>query len=249
MISIIEHELGRELDVGLRNSVPTLNDITSEMLLELRQLPPDTVNTYLRFHLRPGSETAFEDFTRDVIRGEIDPRTWGYCDRLALVDERDRGAALMMSADQLRETLSAVEGERWARYSVEDAREVNRIAYASWGAPGVLVRHAPYWWTPPRKEVMGHLGMRAVEAVSEAGFVVAFRRWIAFRVSWWVRFRDLELATASARQVVEAIGVDMDRVSADGMIALSALLREAQSAFDPDTQVRGYIGPDEWFAK
>src|SRR2546423_4223525 len=98
MIRKLEGELGRDLIIAQRHSVPTLNDITDAMLDELRQLSPETVNTYLKFHLREGNEAAFEDFVRDVVRGDMDPRTWGFRDVLALVGEDTRGEALTMSA-------------------------------------------------------------------------------------------------------------------------------------------------------
>ena len=249
MISRLENELGRALDIALKHSVPTLNDIAPAMLAELKRLPGHLVNTYLKFHVREGHEAAFEGFTRDVIRGDKDPETWGYRDVLALVEEPRREVALTMSAEQLRARLGEIDGERWARYSVADAREVNRRASeSSWGEPGVLVRHVPYWWTPPGKQIQAHGGSQTTELVSDADFAVAFRRWIAFRVAWWVRSAIADLAAASPRQVADAVGVSMDKVTGDGAIAMAALIREAQLPFDPDKHVRGYVGLDEWYA-
>lgn len=255
---LAERELGRALDRAQRHSVPTLNDITATMLEELRRLSPLAVDAYLRWHLHPGSETSFDGFTRDVIRGEMDPKTWGHRDILALVGEDRRGAALTMTADQVRNMVAGIEGERWRRLSLHDARQVNRDAGASgWGAPGVLVRLAPYWWTPPRKEVkdyivssswMSNVVPSEVEVIPDANFVVAFRRWIACRVAWWAKARSIELSTASPRQLVDEIGTDINNVTSDGAAALSALIREAKLPFDPDQHVRGFVGPDEWYA-
>jgi hypothetical protein len=249
VISKIEQFLGRELDIALRFSVPTLNDLPAEMLAELRRLPPHMVGTYLKFHLRPGSEGAYEDFINDVVRGDQEPKTWGYRDVVALVTEKRRGAALTMSASQVEAMLSGIEGERWVHYWLEDTRALNRSAStSSLGVPGVLVRHQPYWWEPPNKEVEAHSGTGYLREIPEAGFAVAFRRWIARRVAWWVGGKSVDLARATPRQLAEAIDVRMDDVSPDGEIALAALIREAQQSFDPDRHVRGYIGPDAWYA-
>src|SRR5882757_10972614 len=141
MIDLIEKELGRALDKAQLHSVATLNDISPAMLGELRRLSPRCVNTYLKYHLRAGSEHVFEDFTRDVIHDDLDPKTWGFRDVLALMREKGHGEVLIMPADQLRDLFVGVEGERWVHFSVEDARQVNRSASDSaWGAPGVLVR-------------------------------------------------------------------------------------------------------------
>lgn len=248
MISRIEQQLGRTLDYSRRNSVVTLNDIPPDMLDDLRRLGPECLNWYLGYHLKRGNETAFEDFIRDVVIGGMDPKNWGYHDRLALVDDRS-GEPLTMSVENTKELLSEVEGERWVCYSVDNAVEANRRAVTgALGAPGVLVRHAPYWWAP-RREVSTHfLSPRLLtKTISDRDFDVAFRRWIARRVTWWAKPPRVDLTTASADQVVAALGIDASRVTADGAIALAALLREARLPFDPNTQVRGYIGPDAWY--
>lgn len=251
MISIVERELGRALDFAQAHRVPTLNDITPTMLDDLRRLSPLCVNAYLRFHLREGSEHVFDEFTRDVIRGHMDSKTWGYRDVLVLVPEDDRGQALTMSVEQLRAIFAGIEGKRWACFAVKNPHQVKHGAGASaWGAPGVLVHHVPYFWASPRKEAVVHVTspLWEINDIPETGLVVAFRRWIALRVSWWAKFRSIELSSATPGQVAEAIGVDFDRVSADGLVALTALIREARGPFDPDKDVRGYTGPDEWFA-
>jgi hypothetical protein len=243
----LEEELGRNLLLAQHHSVATLNDITDTMLDELRRTSPETVTTYLKFHLREDNEGAFEDFVRDVVRGGMDPRTWGFRDVVALVGEDVRGGALTMSAAQVQALLSCVDGERWVRYSVQDVRRA-RGGDSGWGAPGVLVRHAPYWWEPSDARVSKYLGAEGIDRFTDHEFVITFRRWQASRASWWAKFKDVNIATASPRQIAEAIGVDMHSVSVDGEIALAALIREAQLPFDTDRQARGFIGPDEWFA-
>lgn len=249
MISKIEQELGRKLDASRRWTVPTLNEVSLDMLDDLRRLSPTCINFYLMYHLKRGSESLFEDFVRDVVKGGADPKTWGYCDSLVLVID-GAGKPLTMSADGTRELLSTIAGARWSCLSVENAVEVNRApAQPSLGAPGVLLEHAPYWWKTPNREVQRHLvsSQESIAEVSDRAFPIAFRRWIARRVTWWARHVDL--ASATAEQVVAATGTEPALVSADGAIALAALLREAAQPFDPVTQVRGYIGPDEWYAE
>lgn len=246
MITRIEQQLGRTLELSQRFRVATLNDLTPDMVAELRRLSPECVNAYLRFHLRAGSEGAFEDFTRDVVRGGADAGTWGVRDVVAVSQDAERGEPLTLRADALRAALGALDGDV-VRLSVSNAREVNRRGYeATWGALGVLVRGAPYTWARPGMMVL--LGPPATDAVSEAGFVVSFRRWIASRVAWAVKSTGLALATATPAQVAAAAGVAIDQVSPDGAAALAALIREAALPFHPDQHVRGYVGPDAWFA-
>src|ERR1044071_4642140 len=107
----LEKELGRALNAAQRHHLQTLNDVTTTMVGELRRLSWENVSTYLRFHLREGSEHAFEDFARDVIEGDADPRTWGFRDVLLLVPEQRRGQALTMSVERLKATLADIEGE------------------------------------------------------------------------------------------------------------------------------------------
>lgn len=249
MIESVERQLGRRLDTACRGATRTLNEITPDMLRELRLLDPSSVNTYLQFHLAPGSTPFFEDFARDVIRGVVSPESWGYRDLIAVVREPGRGGALKMSAEGARDMLAGVEGARWERRSIGVAVEVNRRGGEStWGAPGVLVRHAPYSWEPPRNEIALSVVSEPTDSVSEKGFLVAFRRWIALRVAWWAGHARIDLATSSEKEVAAVVGVEWALVSRDGAVALEALRQEAQLAFDPSVHVRGFVGPDEWYS-
>jgi hypothetical protein len=249
MITRLETQLGRALDRERHHAVATLNDVTPDMLEDLRRIGPELVNTYLKYHLAEGSEPAFEDFTRDVIRDGKDPEGWGFRDVLAILKEKTKGAALAMTVEGTRAALAAIEGERWLRLSLDGASEANRRAADSGrGAPGVLVRGAPYWWAARHLEVSSYFVSTPMDPISDAGFAVALRRWIALRAAWWAMHARVDLATSTPAQVGAAIGVAPDSVSVDGAIALTALLREARLAFDPATQLRGYVAPDAWFA-
>jgi hypothetical protein len=48
--------------------------------------------------------------------------------------------------------------------------------------------------------------------------------------------------------LVAALEAQPAEVSADGWIALRALVRERASGFDPQRHVHGFHGPDEWYA-
>lgn len=247
MISRIEKFLGRDLDPALQSSVPTLNEIPADMLDDLRRLPEHMVGTYLKFHLK-GDEHPFEDFINEVVRGGREPATWGCKDVLAVVDEVHRNAPTM-SVDQIRASLGHIEGERWAMLSVGDPRHANRNQHApALGEPGVLVRQVPYWKRRYGKGISSVAASASIQRLSEAELVVAFRRWIARRVAWWMSRKPIDLAKATPQQIAEAIDVRMDKVSTDGEIALAALIREAQQPFDPERHVRGYTGPDAWYA-
>lgn len=255
---LAEKELGRALNRAHLHIVPTLNEIAAPMVEELQRLSWLAADAYLRWHVRPGSEPFHADFYRDVVRGGADPKAWGVRNVLVAVDERRKGQALAMTADGARATLAGVEGERWMRISVSNARDANRSSASSGpGAPGVLVRDAPYWWAPPEGAMdyivfsasMSNVIPVEMDIILEHEFVVAFRRWIARRVSWWARskFTTTELSSATPERVAAAIGVGWHQVSMDGTVALAALIREAALPFHPDKHVYGYIGPDEWF--
>jgi hypothetical protein len=56
------------------------------------------------------------------------------------------------------------------------------------------------------------------------------------------------VAISRPQQLAENVGIGWDRVTVDGAAALMALSLEAQLPFDANRDVRGYMGPDEWFS-
>src|SRR5262249_19632965 len=246
-------------DPGRFRSIATLNDVTVDMIRDLRVLArgemESDAETYLRLHIHhPGYRAYWREFIRDVVHDGADPATWGTQDVLVAV-RADPRAPLAIGVDRVKAELAGMPGERWWCLSVADAVEVNRRGEDEWwGAPGVLVRGVPYWWQTGRPWAMaltvagalvGH-AVGPVRAVPEHRFDVALRRWIALRASWWAR-RGGALAAADVDQLAAAIGVARSPVSRDATLALAALLREARAPFDPRTQVRGFVGPDRWY--
>ncbi len=193
MLTRLESQLGRPLDDSQRFAVATLNDVTSEMLGELRRIGSECVRTYLAFHLRQGSETAFEDFTRDVIHGGAEPRTWGFRDVLALLPIPSK-RELTTTVETVKAALAPIEGERWRRFSIGGATEANRRASDfALGAPGVLVRSAPYWWAADHPAVTTCYAATPMDALGDDDFAIALRRWIALRTSWWALHAGVDL--------------------------------------------------------
>ena len=76
---------------------------------------------------------------------------------------------------------------------------------------------------------------------------MAIRRWMATCAAWWARdYLTAEGPRATVEGIVAAYPEPVTP-SADGLIALAALVREARSG-DPrwPGQV-GFIGPDDWY--
>jgi hypothetical protein len=73
--------------------------------------------------------------------------------------------------------------------------------------------------------------------------VIGLRRWIARTIA--ARLLGADLSSLTADAALAQLGSDL---SADGRIALTALLREARLPFDYRRQVPGFVGPDCWYA-
>jgi hypothetical protein len=87
-----------------------------------------------------------------------------------------------------------------------------------------------------------------VEQLDEASARLALRRWIALRLSWWAR-RYLEEAGAASVEdgLLAAVGAAPKELTTDAAIAVRALMKEVKLPYDPDRDVRGYMGPDAWY--
>lgn len=249
----IEKLLQREFDPSEFRSTPTLNDVPGWMIEELRVLAREAdvlVYSYLSYHLKI-DHWGFDEFLRDVVRGTADPKTWGYKDCFVHIAEGGVDELLAMTVELIKAELEDVPGDRWFTEAFhEPLRANNPHPLPPAGPPGVLVRQVPYWWRAPRKTLQTLIILPEhllVTRIPESGIGIAHRRWVASEIGRMGQ--RLDLSSIDAPQLLEAFEVEPSQVSEDGLIALTALLREARLPFDPTVQVRGYIGPDEWYLR
>lgn len=87
-----------------------------------------------------------------------------------------------------------------------------------------------------------------VELVSDERLDVEIRRWMASTAAWWAnKYLTAEGPRSTLEGIVTTAYPGAVEPSADGLIAIRALVLEARSG-DPrwPSQV-GFIGPDEWY--
>ena len=145
-----------------------------------------------------------------------------------------------------------IEGSRWWRARPAPAGDVNHsLHWSGWGAVGARIDNVPYWWRHPKatmdSDCTDNTGS-LVEQLDEASARLALRRWIALRVSWWARaYLEASGTDAVEDGLLAALGATRQELTADAAIAVRALAREAALPYDPEQQVRGFIGPDAWY--
>jgi hypothetical protein len=236
----------RLIDVN-HHSIPTLNDLTEEMVDEVRLLARVSkvlLVRYIRYIVKRPTFGEIEDFERDVLQGHADVKSWGIRDVLCIPRIDDTAAASYRVSDLIA-ALGEMKGERWWR--------VKPVRWDYWdyrSIPGVLVRAVPYWWyeTLPRN-LDSHAEIEPFEFIHEGLIVSAFRRWIASRVAWRAR-QYLERGTPSMEGILLAIKLTHGDLSEDGRVAIEALLREsALGNGDMFSLAPGFRGPDEWYGK
>jgi hypothetical protein len=246
--SALERLLGRELPASERGSVSTLNDLPHERLQEAAALAARArlaAVEYLLFYVGNAELDHASDFVDDVLLGGADPRSWGISDVLFAPGTKLVNA-LQIDVPTVLQPLEVIVGERWWRVAPE--RELWDWSGLC-GAPGVLVRRAPYVWSAEaaRLGVGGHaLYDEPLEQVHD--LAIAMRRWMASRVAWQLAQQGVTLAAdATVSDVMTALSADVP-CSADAEIAIRGLLREERELGPASDAVPGFRGPDEWYA-
>jgi len=241
-----ERMLGYELSPDLAWSVPTLNDLTDSLLAEVKRLITKSlaVHEYLQYVVVWSNLHHVSDFLNEVLKGGADHRTWCVRD-VFCISRFDLRTAATQSVRDLIKPLEQVAGERW--WQLEPVIQGNESwSESCWwsescGAPGVLVRQVPYWWSgPPSTEwTSSHHPLRKIDLND-----VHIRRWIASRLADALRGRHYEASVAS---VCATIGVEETQLSSDMRIAIKGLLREQEAAMPSSAVVPGFRGPDDWY--
>ena len=252
----IEELLNRRLRNDELHSVPTLNDVTPTMIEELKKLESGSqIDFYLSFYLAEKYTAGHgRQFVDDVVKGGVDPKTWGFRDAFVCLEESGPGHLVRVSWDDFEHELGNLDGTRWWWHGLAQPAFVNQtLSAGSWGMVGVRVEHVPYWWQRPKRTIDlscdDELG-KLLKRVDDASARILFRRWIASRCSWWCRVTNQysrDSTPENADDILALLGVARGALSKDGAIAVRALAREAQRPFDPDHDVRGFVGPDAWY--
>jgi hypothetical protein len=220
------------------------------MVAEARILAKEGVGLawrYLEYHVANCGASLVEDFIRDVILGNKDAATWGIVDVICYLDldVGDGRAVFSTSTDAVITVLESVPGEHWWR-TIPTTRDDH---VSCTGAPGVLVRAAPYWWkAPERANYVLIREQRSMEPISRDDLPIAVRRWIASRLAWKVnKTAYFASGTPSIDGLLAALKVSDAELSADARIAARALVREqALESYDQD-RAPGFRGPDDWY--
>lgn len=245
----------RPIQESDRSSIATFNDLPPQMLQEARLVRKQggrfPACEYLRFFVDKQDGGDAESFCEEVLEDGADAATWRIEDCLIGVVEQQR-EGLGLTVDGYIAGFDGVEGERWFRDCFLGGRP-DEIPISSVG-PGVLIR-AVHYWTPlaiPKRKPSLRVCVIdpkycIVERIPDSEIAVAIRRWMATLAAWWTR--DYLMADAPRATVEGILGAYPVPVtpSADGLVALRALVQEARSG-DPrwPGQV-GYIGPDAWY--
>jgi hypothetical protein len=249
----LEKLLGRKLPAEERGTIVTLNELPEPLLDQARELARRSrlgAVELLQFYVVRSELDHVAAFVEEVIYGSEEPATWGWFDALCVpsIPVED---ALVSDAETILTNLAAIEGERWWR--IEPTRSEWEGSGAT-GAPGVVVRRVPYFWSGSPEIDWIRLSDELVTPVPDVA--IAVRRWIASRVAWDGRVSRAAEQLVSVHTICSAMGIDEARLSADGRLALEGLAREmvASSAGSPSVcgddgpdGIPGFRGPDDWY--
>jgi hypothetical protein len=204
-------------------SVEALYDLSpkqvDETALLLREGGRLLAVRYLQKLVRHSELDHVATFLDQVISGGADASTWGRQDQFCTVDD-EIGLLVQLSFDDFTRRVSGVGAGNWIRV-VPLIAAWDYTAFC--GAPGFLVRMAPYWWTCPD-------GLTCIDAATEIlepvdSLRVVFRRWLASRIAWALRAAPIPSTLDEMRQRLGATSV-----STDARIAMLSLLAEEQEA-------------------
>lgn len=240
----LEKLLGRRVAPDERGSIPSLDAVPDALLEEVRAVASRSRMggvEILQFYVVESDLDHVAAFLDDVVHGSRDPEGWGRFDVLcgpsvALSD------ALQTSVESILSGLAPVEGDRWWRVepSLEDWN-----ASGSAGAPSVLIKQVPYYWTATSSTEWIRLTDERLEPIVDLD--VAVRRWVASRIAWEIDPSGDGSGIGTVGRICAALQLDENRLSVDGRSSMEGLARE-MSELSPDPRgVPGHRGPDVWY--
>lgn len=239
----LQDALGRPLRAEDRGSVETLNDLPDELVREARVLNRTSrvaSTEYLRYYVRKAD--VVDGFIQDVLEHDkVSAAEWGKRDVMCF-PHGSAAQCAVLDETRLLAPLSDIEGERWVRVVPTPwGWDWSGIA----GAPGVLVRAAPYWFEPPETVAYGDVESEVIEEIPVDGLDIAVRRWLASRVAWELRRRDPVTGT-NMMEVCAGLGIEPERLSMWARAAIGGLLRSGWPV-STGSPPPGFDGPDDWY--
>jgi len=249
----VEQALHRQLSSDDHHSIATLNDVTQDMLADLRLLTTRSqIDAYLAFYIVRYRSGDGDKFMREVVAGGADPRAWGRRNVFVHLEEPDERFCLHLDWASMEARFAEAGGTRWWQARPVPASDVNQaLHWSGWGAVGVRIDDVPYWWRHPKATMDSDCADDTgalVEHLDDASARLALRRWIALRLSWWARRYLEEAGTAVVDNgLLAAVGGVRQELTTDAAVAIRALVKEATLPYDPERDVRGFMGPDTWY--
>jgi hypothetical protein len=253
-ISRVAEYITRAVTESERGFVATFNDIGADMLEELRSIRrrAGRIPTcdYLGFFVATRGDGDAESFCEEVVEGGAAASTWRIADRLIGGHEHQR-EGVSLTVDHYLDGMEGIQGERWHQLA-PNSYAGNDIGTPDLG-PGVLIRDTRYWtsiripnqrpWVQglilPAKDQLLHIANDQID--------VAVRRWMATTAAWWTKEYLMAQGPRATVEGVIAAYPEPVTPSADGLVAIRALVREAQAGDPRWPSHVGFIGPDEWY--
>jgi uncharacterized protein YjbI with pentapeptide repeats len=237
----IEDELRRPLavpEVEVRDDAGALSDAQLSVLRTLASTSVLLAATYARGVVPSLDRRDAQSLAEEVGARGAPLVAWLRRDVLCIPAIDDPRSLLAATVDDLLGPLRALRGT-WGRLAVTADEWTNS---STAGAPGLLVQQIGRSWRSPPGTVSIRVDRppRTVESFSDEA--VALRRWIASRVARTAG--DALGAASSVADLLPRLGTDPDAPSADGRVALAALLRERNVVANG---IPGYVGPDDWY--
>lgn len=247
--------LDRSIEESQRNSIATFNDLSPQVLQEVRTVlrrgGPLAACEYLRFFVEIQNNGDAEAFCEEVVEGNAEAATWRTADCLLGVAETGHEGIGLSVSDYVAH-LKDAPGELWFR-SRRTACAQDEFPLPSVG-PGAVVRNMRYWtpagmanMAPPLRLVEIDPRGRTIERIQEVCVDTEIRRWMATLAAWWARHYLLSHSRdASVDGIVSSYPKSV-APSSDGVIAMEALIKEARLGDSRWPREAGFIGPNAWY--
>ncbi|HEX4417469.1 MAG TPA: hypothetical protein VH165_06190 [Kofleriaceae bacterium] len=249
--------LDRPVHEAERGSIATFNDLPPTMVEEVKairsrggRLP---ACDYLAFFVATHDGCDVEDFCEEVLEGGAEVATWHIRDCLVGVAERHR-EGISLTVERYLAILDPMPGERWYRVDALHPHD-DKFPVPGTG-PGTLMRDTHYWTSidmekpyPPIHRLIISPERLTVSRIPAENIDVEIRRWMASVAAWWASEYLLAEGDRATAEGVLAAYQERVEPSADGLIAIRALVREARLGHPRWPGQSGYIGPDDWYRR
>ena len=236
---IASEELQLSLDIKDKGSVPDLNSVPLKQLeIAKRFKHPFVIEAYLNFLLPEKDWKYIRAFVHQVVLGDRDAKTW-------------RKGRMLSPDVSLKDQLTKTKEEILGEY-IHEVQFIMKPDFYNWsqGATGIggfvfPEPDADYTSLIPKGFLPSEMALTHLVKIDKANIDVLFRRWIAVRITSFLRAKNL-LNSFEYSDALEAIA-PRSSWTKDAHIALEGLLKEKESGIWKDDTIPGYSGPDEFY--